>query len=151
MTAKPNKAIENFLCFALYSASRTMTRLYGTYLDKVDLTYPQLLVLLVLWETPTMTVNAICESLLLDSGTVTPLLKRLESKGYLKRVRSKSDERSVEVTITSEGLKLRTKLKNLAPDMLCDLEMNVPEVVNLAKKIHDVREVIEKNMKSKLA
>ena len=97
------------LCFALYSASRAMTAAYRPILSELNLTYPQYLVLLVLWEEDRVTVGRLGERLQLDSGTLSPLLKRLEANGFIRRERSQQDERQVEVTLTSAGRKLEAK------------------------------------------
>lgn len=97
------------LCFALYSASRAMTAAYRPILSELNLTYPQYLVLLVLWEEDRVTVGRLGERLQLDSGTLSPLLKRLEANGFIHRERSQQDERQVEVTLTSAGRKLEAK------------------------------------------
>jgi MarR family transcriptional regulator, organic hydroperoxide resistance regulator len=140
--------IDNFLCFALYSASRTMNQLYRHYLKKIDVTYPQLLVLLLLLERDHRNIHAIGEMLFLDTGTLTPLLKRLESKGFVKRERSKEDERSVIISLTQAGKNVQDLLKDLAPSMLCDLEMEPDEVIAMANKIHSIRRTIAEKLKA---
>lgn len=106
--------LDQQLCFALYAASRAMTRAYGPLLEPLGLTYPQYLVMLVLWENNnTATVKHLGDRLQLDSGTLTPLLKRLEAEGYLTRNRSRQDERVVEITLTEAG----AALKALAEDI----------------------------------
>ncbi|MGE0092716.1 MAG: MarR family winged helix-turn-helix transcriptional regulator [Bacteroidales bacterium] len=99
--------IDNQICFPLYAASRLTTQLYAPILNVLGLTYPQYLVMMVLWQYHELTVNEICSKLILESNTVTPLLKRLEKKGLLVRKRSTKDERNVLVTLTEEGLMLR--------------------------------------------
>ncbi|BBX84115.1 putative transcriptional regulator, MarR family protein [Mycolicibacterium aubagnense] len=101
--------LDRQLCFALYSASRAMTAAYRPILSELNLTYPQYLVLLVLWEEDRVTVGRLGERLQLDSGTLSPLLKRLEANGFIRRERSQQDERQVEVTLTSAGRKLEAK------------------------------------------
>jgi transcriptional regulator, MarR family len=101
------------VCFPLYAASREITQQYAKYLTPLDLTYPQYLVLLVLWEEKTLSVNAIGEKLYLDSGTLTPLLKRMEVKELLTRTRSTQDERTVLISLTEKGKKLQTKAKKI--------------------------------------
>jgi DNA-binding MarR family transcriptional regulator len=101
--------LENQLCFPLYAASRLTTQIYTPLLDELGLTYPQYLVLLVLWQHGEMPVTEICNKLLLESNTVTPLLKRLEKKGIVNRRRSESDERSVIVSLTREGTDLKER------------------------------------------
>ena len=101
------------VCFPLYAASREITQQYAKYLTPLDLTYPQYLVLLVLWEEKKLSVNAIGEKLYLDSGTLTPLLKRMEAKELLTRTRSAQDERTVLINLTEKGKKLQTKAKKI--------------------------------------
>lgn len=101
------------VCFPLYAASREITQQYAKYLTPLDLTYPQYLVLLVLWEEKKLSVNAIGEKLYLDSGTLTPLLKRMEAKELLTRTRSAQDERTVLISLTEKGKKLQTKAKKI--------------------------------------
>ena len=101
--------LDNQLCFPLYAASRLTTQIYTPLLDELGLTYPQYLVLLVLWQHGEMPVTEICNKLLLESNTVTPLLKRLEQKGIVNRRRSESDERSVIVSLTREGTDLKAR------------------------------------------
>ena len=99
--------IENQLCFPLYACSREVIKQYKPYLDKMDLTYTQYVVMLALWEEKEMTVKALGDRLYLDSGTLTPLLKKLESKGYITRTRSRKDERNLLVGVTESGAALR--------------------------------------------
>lgn len=102
-------SLDRQLCFALYSASRAMTAAYRPILTEFNLTYPQYLVLLVLWEEESVTVRRLGERLQLDSGTLSPLLKRLEANGFVRRERSSEDERHVVVTLTAAGRKLELK------------------------------------------
>lgn len=101
--------MDNQLCFALYSASRATTAAYRPMLDAIGLTYPQYLVLMVMWEDKALTVRRLGQRLQLDSGTLSPLLKRLETAGYIHRDRSPTDERSVEVTLTAAGRELESQ------------------------------------------
>lgn len=107
MTEQPT--IDQMLCFAVYSASHAFTRFYKPRLDALDLTYPQYLALLVLWERDDITVKALGERLFLDSGTITPLVKRLENRGLVARKRNEEDERQVRIKLTAEGRALRSK------------------------------------------
>jgi MarR family transcriptional regulator, organic hydroperoxide resistance regulator len=102
--------LDRHLCFALYSASRAMTAAYRPILSELNITYPQYLVLLVLWEEGRITVGNLGERLQLDSGTLSPLLKRLAANGFVRRERSLADERSVEVTLTDAGRRLTDAL-----------------------------------------
>ncbi len=101
--------LENQLCFPLYAASRDVIKQYKTSLDNLDLTYTQYIVMLVLWERKQITTKEMGRILHLDSGTLTPLLKKMEGKGLVSRKRSEFDERNLTVTITDKGLNLRDK------------------------------------------
>lgn len=101
--------LKNQLCFPLYAASREVIKLYKPYLDELDLTYTQYIATMLLWEHKTLTVKELGDFLFLDSGTLTPLLKKLESKGLVSRARSTKDERNLNVSITEEGMALRKK------------------------------------------
>lgn len=101
--------LDNQLCFPLYAASRLVTRLYQPLLEPLGLTYPQYIVLLILWEEAPCTVSHIGARAFLNSNTLTPLIKRLEHLGYVNRIRSKEDERSVEIHLTKSGHSLRAK------------------------------------------
>lgn len=110
--------IENQLCFPLYACSREVIKQYKPYLDKMDLTYTQYVVMLALWEEKEMTVKTLGDRLYLDSGTLTPLLKKLEAKGYITRTRSRKDERNLLVAVTESGAALR----ELALEMPCAIK-----------------------------
>ena len=101
--------LENQLCFPLYAASREVVKRYRPYLDELDITYTQYITMMVMWEQKEITVKALGEKLFLDSGTMTPVLKSLESKGYVTRKRSSTDERSVSVFLTDRGEALKEK------------------------------------------
>jgi DNA-binding MarR family transcriptional regulator len=105
--------LEQQVCFALYSASRSLTALYRPLLGPLGLTYPQYLVMLVLWERGDTSVKRLGEALMLDSGTLSPLLKRLESAGFVARQRDPADERSVVVSVTSSGAALRARATSI--------------------------------------
>ncbi|MFN3357508.1 MAG: MarR family winged helix-turn-helix transcriptional regulator [Pseudomonas sp.] len=118
-------ALDNQLCFKLYAASRAVTRAYKPMLDQLGLTYPQYLVMLVLWEWHHLppaqpTVKALGERLMLDSGTLTPLLKRLEQMGWVARRRSTQDEREVHLGLSKTGVQLRDQAYALKTRLLCD-------------------------------
>ena len=101
--------LDSMLCFAVYAAGHAFTRFYKPRLDAIGLTYPQYLVFLVLWEGDGLTVKALGEKLFLDSGTITPLIKRLEARGLVRRQRDDEDERQVRIFLTPEGHDLRAK------------------------------------------
>ena len=120
----PQLHLENQLCFPLYAASRLMTKMYAPLLKKLDVTYPQYLVLLVLWQKGEQTVNAIGSCLLLESNTLTPLLKRLEQKELLVRSRAQHDERVVLVKLTPSGQALKEKAVSI-PQQIASLFSDV--------------------------
>src|SRR5437870_5966914 len=120
--------LDNQLCFAVYSTAHAFNRFYKPLLDRLGLTYPQYLVMLVLWEEDGMSVKAIGERLFLDSGTLTPLLKRLEAAGLVKRTRSSEDERQVIVALTAQGEALKEKARSLPLSILAASECSVAEL-----------------------
>lgn len=130
--------LDNQLCFALYTASRAMTGAYQPILDELRVTYPQYLVLLTLWEEDGTRVSRIGERLNLDSGTLTPLLKRLESRGLIERRRSGDDERVVEVFLTTAGKRLKQRAKQIPAAMLCKLSLTLPELEKLRTTIQEL-------------
>lgn len=101
--------LSNQICFPIYAVSRLIIREYQPYLNKLGITYPQYLVLMVLWETDRITVNDIAQKLILNTNTITPLLKRMEQQGIISRERSDADERKVVIRLTPEGEKMKTK------------------------------------------
>lgn len=120
-----------------------MSQLYSTYLDKYDLTYPQLLVLFLLWEKEGQSVKELGTQLFLDNGTLTPLLKRMEKKELVSRKRSTEDERIVQIFLTKKSKELQEMIPCMAESMLCDIGMNPEEVAVMAENIHKVRQNIE--------
>lgn len=123
----PQLQLENQLCFTIYACSREITKLYQPHLEKLGVTYSQYLVLLVLWERGQCTVKELGEALFLDSGTLTPLLKRLQAAGLIHRERSAQDERKVIITLTDEGNKLKEKALNVPAAMQQELCLNESE------------------------
>jgi DNA-binding MarR family transcriptional regulator len=109
--------LENQLCFPLYAASREVIKLYKPFLDELDLTYTQYIAMLLLWEHKTMTVKEMGDRLFLDSGTLTPLLKKLEAKGMITRARSTKDERNLNITATKAGKALHDKALHIPVEM----------------------------------
>lgn len=118
--------LENQLCFLLYASSREMTKQYKPLLEKLNVTYPQYLVLLLLWEHETLTIKKMGELLYLDSGTLTPMLKRMEQQGLITRNRSEEDERSVLVSLTEDGELLKEKAADI-PRTILGLSMQSGE------------------------
>ena len=132
--------LDNQLCFKLYAASRAVIRAYKPMLDQLGLTYPQYLAMLVLWEwqqqPPALpTVKALGERLLLDSGTLTPLLKRLKLQGLLQRKRSASDEREVHLALTPAGCSLREQVLPLKSQLLCERGIDLDQVAALRSQV----------------
>lgn len=123
--------LDDQLCFALYAASRAMTAAYAPLLDELDLTYPQYLVMLVLWDQDGPRVSGIGERLQLDSATLTPLLKRLEARGVVQRRRSAADERVVEVFLTTEGKRLRRRAAEVSKCAFAKSGLSLTELAKL--------------------
>ncbi len=142
----PLLTVENQLCFAIYSTSLAYTKVYKPILDPLGLTYPQYLVMLVLWEEDNLTVKAIGEKLFLDSGTLTPLLKRLEITGYLTRQRDKTDERKVLIKLTQEGSAMSTKAMDIAKSVMCITQQNLDEVTRLVNELTELRDNLSKSI-----
>ena len=136
--------LSNQLCFAIYSAGHAFNRVYKPLLDRLGLTYPQYLVMLVLWEHDGLSVKEIGERLFLDSGTLTPLLKRLEAAHLVKRTRSAVDERQVLVALTARGASLRDKAKTVIPPaILAATGCSVAELGALQKSLVTLREQLD--------
>jgi DNA-binding MarR family transcriptional regulator len=133
-------ALDNQFCFALYSASLAMTKTYKPFLDKIGLTYPQYLVMLVLWQKDDVLVKAIGERLFLDSGTLTPLLKRLESSGLITRTRDDVDERQVRITLTKEGRALKKKAQDIPHQVLCASRQPASILRGLRRQLSVIRD-----------
>ena len=131
--------LDNQLCFALYSASLAMTKLYKPLLDELGLTYPQYLVMLALWESDGLTVSQLGERLSLDSGTLTPLLKRLEAAGFIARLRSVEDERRVHITLTTAGRRLKSRAARIPACIAAATQCSLPEIVRLTRELRDLR------------
>ena len=123
--------LENQLCFPLYACSKEIVRRYKTYLDRLDLTYTQYIVMMVMWEEKELNVKELGDKLFLDSGTLTPVLKKLEAKGYVTRERSKIDERTLIVTLTESGKELREKAVDIPIGMRGCLKLSDEEMVQL--------------------
>lgn len=132
--------LENQLCFALYSASLAMTKFYKPLLDELGLTYPQYLVMLVLWEADGRTVSEIGQQLSLDSGTLTPLLKRLEAAGLISRIRAVEDERRVHINLTAAGRRLKARAGKVPGCVLDATGCTVPEISQLTREVRSLRD-----------
>jgi DNA-binding MarR family transcriptional regulator len=132
--------LENQACFPVYALSRVLTAHYKPILDDIDLTYPQYLVMLVLWEHQLLSVKEIGEKLLLDSGTLTPLLKKLEAKKLVSRVRSNEDERVVLISLTKDGAALKEKAVTVPESFKCSLGLSIEEMISLKDTISIILE-----------
>lgn len=128
--------IENQLCFPLYACSREVIKLYKPYLDELDLTYTQYIVMMVLWEKKSLTVKELGNDLFLDSGTLTPLLKKMEAKQLLTRRRSLEDERNLIVTVTDKGEELKDKALHIPKDMTKCVNINDDEIFALYRTLY---------------
>ena len=126
------------LCFPLYACSKEIIRKYKPYLDDIDLTYTQYITMMVLWEKNTVNVKTLGECLYLDSGTLTPVLKKLESKGYITRERSSEDERNLVVSITEEGMALREKALSIPDAMGSCVQLTAEEAAVLYKLLYKI-------------
>lgn len=131
--------LDHQLCFALYSASLAMTKLYKPLLDQLGLTYPQYLVMLVLWERDALMVSELGERLFLDSGTLTPLLKRMEAAGWLLRQRDAADERRVRATLTDAGRALRRQAAGIPACVLQQSQCTLDELQALTRQVQQLR------------
>ena len=131
--------LDNQLCFALYSASLAMTKLYKPLLAGLGLTYPQYLAMLVLWERDRLIVSELGKRLSLDSGTLTPLLTRLEAIGLVARIRDVDDERRVHITLTATGRKLKTRAARVPGCILDATRCSISEIVSLTQQVRALR------------
>ena len=138
MNSTDRLKLENQLCFPLYVASKEIIRKYKPLLSKYDLTYTQYIVMMVLWEKKFINVKELGKYLYLDSGTLTPVLKKLEQKGYIKRDKSQKDERNLVVSISSQGELLKNKIKDIPQEMGKCLNLNEEETVILYKVLYKI-------------
>ena len=130
--------LENQLCFPLYACSKEVVRRYKPLLDPLDLTYTQYITMMVLWETKNISVKDLGERLWLDSGTMTPVLKKLETKGYITRQRSTDDERSVTITITDKGEELKGEAKQVPLALGKCVKLSPEEAIQLHSLLYKV-------------
>jgi MarR family transcriptional regulator, organic hydroperoxide resistance regulator len=135
--------LDNQICFAIYSTAHAFNRVYKPLLDRLGLTYPQYLVMLVLWERDGVPVKNIGERLFLDSGTLTPLLKRLEAAGLIKRTRSTEDERQVLIALTSQGQALREKARTVPQAILATSACSISELSALKNELVALRDRLD--------
>jgi len=134
--------LDNQLCFPLYACSKEIVRLYKPFLDEIDLTYTQYIVMMVMWETGEINVKSLGERLYLDSGTLTPLLKKLETKGYITRHRSAEDERNVIIRLTADGEALKKKAVCIPEKMQGCVHLTRDEAFELYRLLHKVLSTI---------
>jgi DNA-binding MarR family transcriptional regulator len=140
MAADQPLRLDNQICFAVYSAAHAFNRVYKPLLDRLGLTYPQYLVMLVLWERDGVPLKDVGERLFLDSGTLTPLLKRLEAVQFVKRTRSTADERQVLIALTPQGLALKEKARAVPQSILAATACSVGELLSLKNEIVALRD-----------
>jgi DNA-binding MarR family transcriptional regulator len=140
MSSQDHLNLEEQICFALYSASRALTARYRELLEPLGITYPQYLTLLVLWETGSVSVNSLGERLHLDSGTLSPLLRRMEQAGLISRTRSTDDERVVEITLTERGSGLRTAASGIPEQICAATGLPIDDLVALRDQVFGVAE-----------
>ena len=130
--------LDNQLCFALYACTREITKMYQPYLDKLGLTYTQYITMLVLWENPKISFKDLSSKLFLDSGTLTPLLKKLENMGLLDRKRDPSDERSVIISLTTKGEEMKKAALHIPENILCSTGLSAEEAIALREQIKGI-------------
>lgn len=134
--------LENQLCFPLYAASRLVTKCYQPVLDDLGLTYPQYLVLMVLWESDGVNLSLLSEKLKLQSNTLTPLLKRMQESGLVERVRSEKDERSIIISLSPKGIALKSSVPALQAKLLANIGISAEEGIQL----HELLNKLIKNL-----
>ena len=141
---KKNNLLLNYqLCFALYSASNSVMRAYNKRLKKYNLTYTQYLVLLVLWETPGTTLSYLSEKLKLGSGSLSPVLKRMQNNGLLLKVRSAEDERTINLNLTQKGNELKETVSKIQEDVSCQTGLTHQDYCDLRDSINELNKVLE--------
>lgn len=149
MNEYENLKLDHQLCFALYTATHALTRAYRNALDKAGLTYTQYLVMLVLWESNGISVKEIGLRLDLNSATLTPMLKRIESAGFITRQRSNQDERILEVKLTDIGSNLKHEIAKAQQSVECQTGLDQDEFIQLRDSLHRLIETMAKNTKQK--
>lgn len=145
MSTSPKELwLENQICFPLYAGSRLITKLYTPLLQELDITYPQYLVLLVLWREDAQSVSQISDKLFLETNTITPLLKRMELKGLIKRERSATDERKVNIVLTQSGIDLREKAESIPNEIVRqsnNSSVTLEEVMQLKETLNKMLQI----------
>jgi len=145
MSAQESLKLDDQICFALYACSREVTKLYRPILEEFDLTYTQYVTLLALWERDRVTVKELGTRLYLDSGTLTPLLKKLESAGLVQRERDQQDERSVIITLTAAGRELEQKAQGIPCRLFEHSKVDVDQLRRLHGELHRLLAVMKEN------
>ncbi len=135
--------LENQLCFPLYAASREMIKLYRPYLEPLDLTYTQYVAMMVIWEVNIISVKELGKRLYLDSGTLTPVLKSLEAKGFIKRYRSSEDERVLLVELTESGSELRDRAVDIPAEMSKNVTLDSEERMDFYRLIYKLLDLVK--------
>lgn len=143
-TELPQLQFENQICFPLYSAANAVVRAYRPLLEELDITYLQYMVLMLLWESRNLSVKELGERLRLDSGTLTPLLKRLEGKSLVERKRSEEDERVRIITLTNKGLRLRKKASDIPLQLACTIGLDPGRGQELKKLCEQLLDALDK-------
>jgi len=138
----PELALDEQLCFALYASSRAVTALYRPLLEDLGLTYPQYLVMLVLWERGAVQVKELADALHLDYGTLSPLIKRVEANGLVRRARRTDDERSVQVILTEAGNALKTRARELPRVIACAMDLDPEALATLRASLNRLAESV---------
>ena len=138
MEEKDLLKLNNQICFPLYVASKEVIKKYKPYLEELNLTYTQYITMMVMWEYERINVKELGKKIFLDSGTLTPLLKKLESKNYIIRQKLKSDERSLIITLTTDGIKLKEQAKSIPLEMIKCLNLSNKELINLKKILEKI-------------
>lgn len=133
-----NLKLQNQLCFPLYACAKEVTKRYQPLLNEIDLTYTQYIVMMVMWEQKQINVKHLGEMIFLDSGTLTPLLKKLEAKGYITRTRNEQDERSVIISVTQKGIDLRKKAKDIPEEIGKCVNLTQDEAMTLYKILYKI-------------
>ena len=128
--------LDNQLCFPLYACSKEIIRKYKKYLDEIDLTYTQYIVMMVMWENKQLNISELGKKIYLDSGTLTPLLKKLETKGYINRIKNDKDERNLVITITKKGEDLKEEVKDIPHEISKCVKLSKEEAKTLYKLLY---------------
>ncbi len=132
--------LDNQVCFSMYSAVNAIVRAYKPYLEKLDLTYPQYLIMMVLWDQDNVNIKTLTELTRLDSGSLTPILKRLEAKNILRRVQSSQDERVKVIQLTGDGHELRDQAVSIQGNMLCKIDLPMTSIHQLKQQCEQIIE-----------